>query len=81
MAQKRMIKSYDKEYNAQAVKLAQETGVLKATIELGVPKGTIYCWIKAFNKGILEATQAVHTPSNALTLNEKLVQLRKHIKE
>ena len=43
MAQKRMIKSYDKEYNAQAVKLAQETGVLKATIELGVPKGTIYC--------------------------------------
>ena len=81
MAQKRITKSYDQEYKAQAVKLAQEVGALKAATELGVPKGTLYCWIKAFNEGRLEATQAVHMPTNALTLNEELIQLRKRIKE
>lgn len=39
MATKRTQKSYDNEYKAQAVKLAQEIGGNKAAIELGVPKG------------------------------------------
>ena len=33
---------YDKEYKAEAVKLAQEIGGAKAAAELGIPDGTIY---------------------------------------
>ena len=35
-------KSYDNEFKAQAVKLAQEIGGHKAANELGIPKGTMY---------------------------------------
>ena len=35
-------KSYDNEFKAQAVKLAQEIGGHKAAQELGIPKGTMY---------------------------------------
>lgn len=34
-------KSYDNEFKAQAVKLAQEISGHKAAQELGIPKGTI----------------------------------------
>ena len=63
-------KSYDNEFKAQAVKLAQEIGGHKAANELGIPKGTMYTWIKAF-----------HTPKNALSLNDELIELRKRVKE
>lgn len=46
-------RTYDNEYKAQAVKLAQEIGGDKAAKELGIPNGTIYCWIKAFKEGAL----------------------------
>lgn len=81
MATNRNQKSYDNEYKAQAVKLAQEIGGHKAAIELGIPKGTMYTWIKAYKEGRLSANQAVHTPDNALTLNEELIEIRKHVKE
>jgi transposase len=35
----------------------------------------------AFKQGRLEASEADHTPTNALTLNAELIQLRKRIKE
>ena len=54
MSTKRTQKSYDSEFKAQAVKLAQEIGGHKAAKELGVPDGTIYCWIKAFKEGRLQ---------------------------
>ena len=60
MSTKRTRKSYDSEFKAQAVKLAQEIGGHKAAKELGVPDGTIYCWIKAFKEGRLSANEAVH---------------------
>ncbi len=81
MATNRNQKSYDNEYKAQAVKLAQEIGGHKAANELGIPKGTMYTWIKAYKEGRLSANLAVHTPNNALTLNEELIELRKHVKE
>ena len=81
MATKRIEKSYDNEYKAQAVKLAQEIGGHKAANELGIPKGTMYTWIKAFKEGRLCANEAVHTPNNALSLNEELIELRKRVKE
>ena len=74
-------RTYDMEYKAQAVKLAQEIGGHKAAKELGVPDGTIYCWIKAFKEGRLHVASAVHTPDNALSLNEELIELRKRIRE
>ena len=76
-------KSYDNEFKAQAVKLAQEIGGHKAAQELGIPKGTMYTWIKAFKKeGRLSANEAVHTPKNALSLNDELIELRrKRVKE
>ncbi len=81
MATKRNQKTYDSEYKAQAVKLAQEIGGHKAANELGIPKGTMYTWIKAFKEGRLNAREAVHTLGNALTLNEELIELRKCVKE
>ena len=67
-------KSYDNEFKAQAVKLAQEIGGHKAANELGIPKGTMYTWIKAFKEGRLSANEAVHTPKNALSLNDELCE-------
>ena len=74
-------KSYDNEFKAQAVKLTQEIGGHKAAKELGIPKGTMYTWIKAFKEGRLSANEAVHTPKNALSLNDELIELRKRVKE
>ena len=53
-------KSYDNEFKAQAVKLAQEIGGHKAANELGIPKGTMYTWIKAFKEGRLSANEAAY---------------------
>lgn len=78
---KRITKTYDQEFKSQAVKLAQEIGGHKAAEELGVPSGTIYAWVKAFKEGRLESRTAIHTPSNALSLNEELIELKKHVKE
>lgn len=74
-------RTYDNEYKAQAVKLAQEIGGHKAARELDIPDGTIYCWIKAFKKGRLKADGEKHTPNNALSLNEELIERRKHVRE
>ena len=53
-------KSYDNEFKAQVVKLAQEIGGHKAANELGIPKGTIYTWIKVFKEGRLSANEAAY---------------------
>lgn len=81
MGIKRNQKSYDREYKAQAVKLSQEIGGNKAAKELGIPNGTVYTWIKAFKEGKLSAEEAVHTPNNALSLNDELIELRKRVKQ
>lgn len=71
---------YDPEYKAQAVKLAQELGSAnKAAKELGISKDTIYGWIKASREGRLDVGPGAHTPSNALSLNEELIQLRSQV--
>lgn len=53
-------RTYDNEYKAQAVKLAQEMGGAKAAKELGIPDGTIYFWVKAFKEGRLSTSEASH---------------------
>ena len=74
-------RTYDNEYKAQAVKVAQKIGGAKAAKELGIPDGTIYCWVKAFKEGRLSVSEASHTPKNALSLNDELIELRKRVKE
>ena len=44
-------RQYDHEYKVQAVKLAKEIGQAKAAKELGVPKNTMYGWIRANRLG------------------------------
>lgn len=46
-------KQYDKNYKEQAVKLAGQIGVKKASDELKVPYGTLYGWVQAAKKGEL----------------------------
>ena len=55
-------KSYDNEFKAQAVKLAQEIGGHKAANELGIFKGTMYTWIKAL--GIFKVYILITKPDN-----------------
>ena len=65
-------KSYDREYKAQAVKLAKEIGQAKAARELGVPKNTLYGWVRASRQGSLDLGAGTQTPESAMTLNEGL---------
>ena len=74
-------RKYDHEYKVQAVKLAQEMGSARAAKELGIPKDTMYGWMKAVRDGRLDAGAGVHTPQSAMTLNEELIRLRKQVKD
>lgn len=74
-------KQYDHQFKVQAVKLAQELGSAKAAKELGIPKDTMYGWMKAVREGRLDIGEGAHTPHSAMTLNEELIQLRKQVRE
>ena len=57
-------RQYDHEYKVQAVKLAKEIGQAKAAKELGIPKNTMYGWVRT----VLEILILVlaHSPRKAL---------------
>ena len=74
-------KSYDREYKVQAVKLAKEIGQAKAASELGVPKNTLYGWVRASRQGELDLGAGTQTPESAMTLSGELKQLRQQLKE
>ena len=74
-------RKYEKEYKAEAVKLAKEIGIDKAAKELGVPKGTLSGWQKAVKEGRLDAGAGSHIPQTAMSLAEELNALRKKVKE
>ena len=66
-------RKYDKEFKAQAVKLAQEIGSAKAAAELGIPDGTLYCWVSAFKKGQLESRKLfIHLKMHFLLMKSLL---------
>ena len=73
-------RNYEKEYKEQAVKLAKEIGAEKAARELGVPKGTLYGWMKALREGRLEAGPGSRTPNEAMSLAEEMMALRQQMK-
>ena len=74
-------RQYDQEYKIQAVKLAKEIGQAKAARELGIPKNTLYTWIRANRLGNLDLGVGSQTPKSAMTLNEELITLRKQVKD
>ncbi len=74
-------RQYDHEYKVQAVKLAKEIGQAKAAKELGVPKNTLYGWVRANRLGSLDLGAGSQTPQSAMTLNEELLKLRQQVKE
>lgn len=74
-------RQYDQEYKIQAVKLAKEIGQAKAARELGIPKNTLYTWIRANRLGNLDFGAGSQTPKSAMTLNEELITLRKQVKD
>ena len=74
-------KSYDQEYTVQAVKLAKEIGQAKAARELGIPKNTLYGWVRASRQGNLDLGVGTQRPESAMTFNEERIRLRQQIKE
>ena len=73
-------KVYDLEYKIQAVKFDNEIGQAKAATELGIPRSTVYTWIKMVRLGRFDLGEGMHTPKSAMTLNEELIQLRQQVK-
>ena len=69
-------RQYDHEYKVQAVKLAKKIGQAKAAKELGVPKNTMYGWVRANRLGSLDLRVGSQSPQSAMTLHEELLQLR-----
>ena len=75
-------KKYDKEYKEQAVKLAHDLGSPKAAADqLGIPRDTLYGWIKKWRDGYLDIGPEARSPENIQHLNEEVEQLRKRVKE
>ena len=74
-------RQYDHEYKVQAVKLAKEIGQTKVAKELGVPKNTMYGWVRANRLGNLDLGAGSQTPQSAMTLNEELIRLRQKVKD
>ena len=72
-------RQYNHEYKVQAVKLAKEIGQAKAAKELGVPRNTLYGWVKEARKGNLHLGK--RSDSNVSKLEEELQQLRRTNKE
>ncbi len=73
-------KVYDLEYKIQAVKPANEIGQAKAVAELGIPKSTVYTWIRMIRLERLDLGKGMHTPKSAMTLNEELIQFRQQVR-
>lgn len=73
-------RQYDKAYKVEAVKLAREIGQAKAAKELGVPKNTLYGWVRASRLGSLDLGVGAQTPQSAMTLSEEITRLRQQVK-
>ena len=74
-------RQYEHEYKIQAVKLAKEIGQTKAAKELGIPKNTLYGWVRASRLGNLDLELGSQTSQSAMILNEELIKLRQQVKE
>ena len=76
----RVQRKYDNEYKAQAVKLAEEIGAVKAYKELGIPDGTLYTWVRRAKNGELD-TGEPSKPQKALKLASVNQEQARRIKQ
>jgi transposase len=74
-------KEYTLDYKKEAIKLSKEVGATKTSKELGVPKATLYGWIKKEKDGEIDLGVGSRTPSNAMSLAAENKLLREKIKE
>ena len=74
-------RQYDDEYKVQAVKLAEKIGQSKAAEELGIPKNTLYGWVRKTRQGYIDLGKGTQTPKSAMSLVEELNALRKKNRE
>ncbi|MBQ1389296.1 MAG: transposase [Clostridia bacterium] len=74
-------RQYDDEYKVQAVKLAEKIGQSKAAEELGIPKNTLYGWVRKARLGYIDLGKGTQTPEGAMSLVEELNALRKKNRE
>jgi len=77
---KRETKSYPEEYKVEAVKLANEVGRTKAADELGIPKGTVYGWVRAAKLGQIDTGKGTQTPASAMTQAQEIQRLQSELK-
>lgn len=74
-------KQYDMEYKVQAVKLAHEIGGQRAAEELGIPKNTLYGWMRKERQGAIDLGPGSRSPDNVLTLSQELTALRQQVRQ
>ena len=60
-------RQYDEEYKVQAIKLADKIGQTKAAEELGIPKNTLYGWVRKARLGYIDLGKGTQTPESAMT--------------
>jgi transposase-like protein len=63
---RRQTRSYEKEYKAEGVKLMQEIGNTRASIELGVPPSTLRYWVKETRIDKINTAVDIQTPGTGL---------------
>ena len=69
-------RQYDPEYKIQAVKLGKEIGQSKAAKELGIPKNTLYSWMRSCRLGKLDLGPGSQTPTSAMSQNKEIRRLK-----
>jgi hypothetical protein len=67
-------RQYGHEYKVQAVKLAKETGQVKAAKEPWFPKNAMYGWVRTSRIGSPGPRAGSQTPQSNMTLNQELLQ-------
>ncbi|MCL2298726.1 MAG: transposase [Firmicutes bacterium] len=77
----RKTKTYTAEFKVQAVKLAQEIGNGRASIELGVPPSTLSHWTGEARRGEIDLGPGSRTPESGLSPAAELRSCRETIKQ
>jgi transposase-like protein len=66
---KRTTRNYTPEQRQEAIKLAQQMGPSKASQELGIPSGTLTCWVYKSRKDQERQVSAVEPPAKLETIS------------
>jgi len=77
---KRAVRSYDKNYKVEAIKLARQIGGKKAAKELGIPEGTLSSWMHDARKGVINTGLGTQTPETAQTQASEIQRLKEENK-